>query len=297
MRLFDWVYKLTIIKRPSGFIGSNPGFFEQIGNALEISNLTDSRGIGNRIQFEVKKNLGKEPNTCKVTISNLSEHTRSELEETKPLGLILAAGFRDSGPRILFQGDITRCFSDLKGTDYETTMQIHEGGRAFAYARTNKSYKSGVRVQKVLEDAAATFGMKLPPEVLADPALKQTIPTGMSFEGPTRDFITRVLAPYGYNWSFQNNRLQILKDGQLKPGYDFLIDQAAGLIGTPQRTTPDKPKGKSELTFETLLYPELFPGADIKLKSATFDGSFRIKELTAKGDSYGDDWKSEVRCL
>lgn len=291
-RLFNWVYKITVVGRPTGFIGSNPGFFETIGNALEFSNVTSD---GPRMSFDVKKSLGKEPNTCKIVLDNLADTTRAALERL-PLALTLQAGYAETGPRTLFVGDVTRSNTALKGTNNETTLVVADGGRALANARHTASYKAGTPILKIVQDAAVTMGLKVPTVVMSDPQLKQTIPVGMSLDGATRDMLTDVLAPYGYNFSIQNGRLQVLKDGQLQPGASFLIDEAAGLIGSPQRSTPDKPKGKSELSIEMLLYPELFPAAPITLHSKFHNGEFRIKELTGRGDTYGNDWKTTLKC-
>ena len=286
-QLYDWVYRVTVVQQPVGFIGSHPQFFESLGNAIEFTDM--------RMKFDVKKSLGKEPNSCKIIFSNLSEHTRSELER-KPLGVTLAAGYRGSGPRLLFTGDLVRSVSVYRGTDWETTMQVRDGGRAYAYARSNLSYKKGVRVDQVISDVAATMGLKLPIEIDQAPELKQALASGISLHGPTRDVLTRLLAPYGFNWSVQNGRLQVLKDGQLRAGEALLINQDSGLIGSPQRSVPDKPEGKSELTLETLLFPEVMPAQSIQVESRTFNGPFRTKEVTHAGDTHGDDWKTEVRC-
>lgn len=284
-QLINWVYDLKAFARPAGFIGSNPGFFEQIGNAIQIT--------GMRMAFEVKKSLGKEPNTCKITIDNLSEQTRQFLDQ-KPIGIFFAAGY-DNAPRLLVQGDLMRAYSELKGTNYETTLQVSDGGRAFAFARTAKSYKAGVRVIQVIQDCARTMGLQVPQALLDSPDLKQALASGLTLHGPTRTAMTDALAPYGYNWSMQNGTLQILKDGQNMAGRAFVIDQSTGLIGSPKRTIPDKPKGKSELTFDVLLYPELFPGCQVQVASKTYNGLFRVKELEAKGDTHGDDWKSSAK--
>lgn len=286
-RLFDWVYALTIIQRPTGFVGSNPRWFETVGNATVITEL--------RMKFEIKRSLGKEPNTCKITINNLSEHTRAQIEK-KPIGVTFAAGYRDSGPRLLFAGDLMRSSSELKGTDWETTLQVSDGGRAYAYSRTNKSYKPPISVAQVVGDVAATMGMHVPPEIEQSSELKQALAKGISMHGPSRDVLTRILAPFGYNWSIQNNGLRILKDGQLAAGQALKVDQSTGLIGSPQRSLPDKPKGKSEFTFETLLYPEMLPGMQVDVTSKQYSGVYRIKELEAIGDTHGDDWKTKARC-
>lgn len=286
-RLYDWVYKLTVIRRPTGNIGSTPPFWQQSGSAVEISEA--------RVQFEVKRNLGKQPNSTKIIVSNLAPATRAALE-AKPLSVLFAAGYRDTGPRLLAGGDVIRAWTELKETDYETTLQIHDGGRASSFARTNRSYKAGTTIKKILMDATATMGLTLPNSILNDPQLNQAIPVGSTFFGKTSDVITQVLSPLGYNWSIQNGTMCMLQVGQLLPGQSFDVNQSSGMIGTPQRTTPDKPKKQSEILINNLLWPELYPGAQITLTAAAESGAFRIKELTHKGDSYGDDWSSEMRC-
>jgi len=297
-KLYDWVYQVTAIRRPTGNVGSAPPYYQTTGQQMTFGGVAPV-GVPNpqlRVQFEIKRNLGKQPNSTKVIISNLSTQTRSFLEG-KPLSILFAAGYMDTGPRLVAGGDVIRAWSNLKDTDYETTIQVHDGGRASAYARTNRAYRAGTTIKQILVDAAATMGLQLPSTVLNDPAINQGIPSGLTLHGRTADVLTEVLSPLGYNWSMQNGSLCMLKIGQLLPGTSFLINQSSGMIGTPQRTTPDKPKKQSEILITTLLWPELYPGAQITLQSSVESGSFRIKELTHKGDSYGDDWSTEIRCI
>lgn len=297
-RLFDWVYQLTIIQQATGFVGTTAPWGQQVGNALVISNVNSTTGpasAGLRVQFEIKKNLGKTPNSCKIVVSNLSAHTRAQIER-KPIGVQFAAGYRDSGPRLMFSGDLMRSFSELKDTDWETTLQVHDGGRAFAYSRVNKSYAPPVRVAQVVSDVAQSMGMTLPAEIQQSTDVQAALATGISLHSASRDALTRILSPLGYNWSVQNGRLQILKDGQLAAGQALLINQSTGLIGSPQRTVPDSPKGKSEFVFETLLYPEMLPAMQAQVQSKQYNGLYRIKELVHKGDTHGSDWKTTARC-
>lgn len=288
MRLFHRVAKVSLTRKASGFVATNPGFFDSIGDTVEITDL--------RMQFKVSKSLAKEPNKCEITITNLSDHSRGELEK-KPIEVQLAAGY-DGAPRLLFRGDLRYGPSKLEGTDWTTTIQVADGARAISHARMSKSYKPPIRVSQVLSDVAASMDMVLPPEVEQSSELKQALANGISTHGPTRDILTRLLAPYGYNWSVQNGELQILKDGDVRKGDAILINEAAGLISSPERTVPEKPGAKSELTFQILLYPELAPGQLIKVESRDIDGQFRIQEVEHSGDSWGDgedSWTSSVK--
>lgn len=287
LRLFNRVVSLTIVLQspPTSFVQSNPGYFISTGNAIQITDL--------RVQFSIKKNLGKEPNTCVVTVSNLSPDTRAALRQ-KPLYAILAAGF-DGVTNQLFSGNITWGQSRREGTEWETKLQISDGGRAFTYARMSRSYKPPISPKQILTDAAATMGLTLPPEIEQDPVMRQALASGYTAHGPTRDVMTKVLAPYGYGWSIQDGRYQVLNDKQVLQTQAFQIDIDAGLIGTPELSVPHRPSDPSELTCEVLLYPQMQVGSQINLTSDSVNGLYRVNEVTHQGDNFGDDWKTTMK--
>lgn len=287
LQLFNRVVDVIIAKQPTGFVGANPGFFETVGNAIEITDM--------RVQFEVKKSLSKTPNTATVTITNLSKATRTELE-TKPLYAILRAGY-DGAPRLLFAGNVSFAFSKRNGTDWETKIQIADGLRAYAGARMSKTYQKPITVLQVIRDAAGSMGLKVPPEAEQDPALRQALAAGIVAHGNTRDQLTKILAPYGYGWSIQNGRLQILADEQVTATSAIVIDQEAGMINSPEHSVPAKPGDPSDLSFETLVYPEINPGGLVDLDAIATKGIYKVQDVTHKGDTRGDDWTTSCKAL
>lgn len=286
-KLFDRIWRVTAFLQPdkSTFIGANPQFFEKTGDAVEI--------VAQRVQFSVTKNLGKEPNKCVIKIANLSQHSRSEFEKL-PVQVMLHAGY-DGVARLMFVGDVTRSWSLREGTEIITTLIVHDGMRAFAHARMNRSYKPPTQVKRVLEDAAKSMGLKLPRDIEQSAALSQPITTGVSMTGPTRDLLTRLLSPYGYHWSVQNGKMQVIRDEDIAPGDEILIDgDTGGLIGFPEKTSPDKPKGKTEIKFQVLLHGDIAPGRRVKLRSEFFDTSVKVTDVTHQGDSHGQEWTTSV---
>lgn len=287
MKLLNRVAKVTLIAQPTGFIASNPQFFEKVGNALEITD--------HRIQADIQKGSGKEPNSCTLTITNLSESTRASLE-TGQMSVIVQAG-HNGVYRHIFSGDRRFAFSTLKKTDWETKIQVGDGARAYAHARMNRSYKPPIQVRKVLQDAARSMNLELPPEVEQSLELRQALVSGISTLGPTRDILTRLLAPYGYNWSVQNGQLQILRDEQFSADEALVVSPDTGLIGSPAREPPDKDGKKKDVTFEHILYPEIMPGIRIRLDSLAIKGLFKVRELTHTFDTKGEAWKSAVKVI
>jgi hypothetical protein len=282
LRLFNRVVELTIINQPA----TGTDYFAREGTATIITDL--------RVQFEMKKNLGREPNNCTVTISNLSKDTRGRLER-KPVYAILRAG-HDGVLKPLFSGNISYAKSELKTPDWETKIQIADGGRAFSHARMNRSYAPPITIRQVLLDACSSMGLPFPADLANLDELNQALVGGTSAYGPARDVLTKLLAPYGYSWSVQDGRLQVLKTGLPNAKTAWLIDVDAGMLGSPEGSVPHKPGAVSELSVDVLLYPEICPGDTIEVQSRSYKGGFfRVNDLTHTGDTHGNDWSTKIK--
>src|SRR3990172_6348247 len=81
-----------------------------------------------RVQFRVVKNLKADPNTCEITISNLSHDSRAEFQ-TKPLKIRLDGGY-DGQLERLFSGDLRWSESRHDSVDWETKLIVADGERA-----------------------------------------------------------------------------------------------------------------------------------------------------------------------
>ena len=289
-RFYKRVCKVTAYRAkpgtPGGFVSSHSDFFQPLPNGLEIERL--------RIQFKVEKTLDKEPNTAEIRISNLAEGNRADLCKL-PLIVRLEAGHEeDAGLRLVFQGDLRYGYSKQNDCDWETVQQCADGSRAFQHARVNRSYKAGTSVSTVLRDAALTLGLVLPRNVETSAELQRSFASGYSIFGPTRDELTRLLAPFGYSWSIQNGTLQILKDDDTPPDRAIVISQETGLLGSPEFGAPPKDGKPPTLTIKSLLYPQVSPGVRLSVQSKSINGIFRAERVTHTGDTHGDEWITEI---
>lgn len=280
---FPRIWKVTAVFQPQGFVANNPQFFERTGNGIEI--------VATRVSFTVKRNLSKTPNQCEIRLYNLSEHTRRELERL-PVQVMLHAG-HNGVAKMLSRGDLVRSWSEREGTEIVTTLVVRDGMRAFAHARMNRSYKPPISAAKVLSDAAKSMGLTLPPEIERSAELRQALADGISTKGATRDVLTRLLAPYNYHWSVQNGRLLIVRDEDVAPGEELLISKETGLLGSPKKRAPDKPKAKQEIDFELLVNGDIGPARRVRLRSEFFDVSLKIVEVEHVGDSHGDEFTTK----
>jgi hypothetical protein len=303
---FDRIVKVTAYLQPTDFVGNNPQFFERTQTAFEV---LYNKGQGNRIQFEVEKNLGSQPNKCKIRLTNLSEFSRDEFERL-PVQVVLTAGHAGIA-RLLFIGDLREFWSERDGASIVTTLVLKDGMRAYQHARMNKSYKAGVTVLRVVQDAAQSMGLAVPPELAQTTELRQVLPTGVSMSGVTRDLLTELLAPYGYHWSIQNSRLTIIKDDTFASGEILIVDQENGLIDSPKITTPEqrapakpgarhrsstKPKKYHgpEVKFQSILNPDLNPGRRVGLQSEFLNIGAKILDVKHVGDTHGKEFNTDV---
>ena len=286
-RLFKHVARVTAYRQragtPGGFIFGNAQFFD-LPNATIITGL--------RIQFKVTKSVDSEPNPGELTITNASEQTRVNLQ-TKPLRLKIEAGF-DGNYRHVFTGDLRHGYSELNGSDWETKLRLGDGDQAWRYARVNKTYKRGANVATMIQYAASTMGFIIDAKTLASPELQAQVASGRALEGPTRDELTRLLAPYGYHWSMQDGQIQILRDDETRADTARVISEETGMIGSPTFGAPGKNGKPAMLNIKSRLYPELTPGARVVVRARAINGTFRMEKLTHSGDTHGDDRTTEI---
>ncbi len=298
-RLFGRGARLTCYRgnpgTPGGFIASNPTFFQQLPNATVIEGL--------RVKARVEKSIDKSPNTLKVEITNLAEATRIDLV-ARPLTVRVDAGY-DGNLRHIFTGDLRTGWSELKSTDWVTHLHLGDGDRAYRFARINRAYKRGTPIITAIRDCARALGLVLDGAVQASAALQEQFANGRVIDGPVRDELTALLAPYGYSWSIQSGKMQILRDEETRADEAWVIREEDGMLGSPEFSVPDQPRSAPtsatarakvpKLKIRNLLFPELTPGGKIQVRSRAVDGIFKVvKVLHTLDTGYGGDWFSDV---
>src|SRR4029077_12640366 len=225
-------------------------------------------------------------------ITNLADETRKMIE-TKPLTVIIEAGY-DGNLRHVFTGDLRYGWTERNGGDLETHLELAAGDQAYRYAFVSRSYKKGTSIATVIKECADAFGVILDPAVLASPELQQQFASGTVLHGPVREELSRLLAPFGYGWSMQDGKLQVLKDQAALATQARGISEDNGMIESPKYSVPEKTNKPTKLVAKCACYPELIPGARIKVQSRDVNGIFRMEKVTHDCDTQGDDHVTEV---
>lgn len=282
MNLDRRIYRLTIYRVRPTLGGSF--FFPRLPTGIVVSAL--------QLEATIEKSLGKQPNKCDLKVRNMSQASRAEVQRDG-IVITLDAGY-DDAPRRLFCGDLTYSYSTRDGTDWVTELQVGDGTLAFAGAHVNRSFKAGTQVIDVLRECAKSMNLTLPANVQTSAELKKQFAIGYALNGNTRDELTRLLAPYGYSWSLQGGRLQILRDDETRPETARVLSQGKGMIGTPIFGKPEKKGQPPKRSVKNLLYPELTPGGKVQVESELLDGVFKIEKTKHVLDFEGQEWSTEV---
>ena len=261
----------------------NDAYFSQpdATNGVQIDDL--------KIEFSIDQTLEKNPNQCRLTITNLAPDTRAFVER-KPCSLKLEAGY-SGNLATLFIGDVRYAKSKLDGVNWTTEMELADGGRAFTHARVGESFRSGTDIRTVIQRTVDSFGLTLSTD-LSDSTFDSQYIAGKTLHGKSTEVLTRLLKPIGYTWSIQRGQLQILQPKKTDGRVAYVVDSDNGLIGSPETAAPEK-KGKAPVTtVTTLLDPRLYPGARVQLKSAALSATLKLSKVQHAGCNLDGDFKT-----
>lgn len=281
--------RLTVYKTRAG------SYNDLLPNGVEITDM--------RIRATIEKRLGGTPDACTIIVSNLKEATRVAFQE-EDLKVILEAGY-DGEYRRLFYGDLRWGASEKTPTGYETTLQVADGARAFREAKARRTFREGTTVRAGVAECALAMGLKLPRELEISPELEEQFANGLTLDGPAHQELSRLLAPYGYDWMIQDGVLYAYRDDQAQTGQALVVSPDNGLLGTPVFAPPTFSAKKSKsarrsttrsprLDFRSFLYPQIVPGAKLKLDCLATRAMYKTIQVSHTIDTHGEDWFTAV---
>jgi hypothetical protein len=256
-----------------------------------------------KVQFNIERNLQKDPNSAELTIFNLSKASRSGVQQ-KGIPVEIEAGYFGN-TSLIFKGDLDYGATVRTGTDWVTTLQSTDGGKQYRSARINLSFDAGSAVKDVINRAADELGLgkgnvadelnKGNPRSSAVQYVK-----GLVLSGQGTASFDKVVRRAGFEWSIQDGQIQLTRPGKvINPGEAVVLNQGTGLIGTPEQGE------KGLLKARSLLQPELLPGKRVQIQAGQLgftalkgqreiDGFFRVEKTIFSGDTWGNDWFSDI---
>lgn len=262
--------------------------------SLQVDTIAVSRDL--RIQFKSTKSYKPDVNTCEVSIFNLSADHRAQLSRVKNPLLKLAAGYGDgsSGLTQLFYGHAIHVRHEIKDADIITTVSTTDGGKAKQTARVNITFTRNTKTDTVLRRLADATGLNLGNiNKIAAEIAKSTkadiYSEGTTVSGSACAELGHLLRSCGYDWSIQDETIQIRKLGLAAEGFAVRLTPDTGLIDSPSISS------KGVCSGTCLLYKageglDLVPGRLIHVDSEFVKGQFILAKTDAQGDNYSDAW-------
>lgn len=271
---------------------------------------------GLRITFDVRKDRDtKIANTAEVEVYNLSDATRARIRELDDL-LILSAGYEgETGPEVVFVGNIVGVSHELQPPDVVTKIQANDGERAMRKTRASFSYGPDASVAQVMQDVLEQFGLALKAFGASIPAAKfkeqflarfrdQKFLQGFAFEGKAVDVVEKLARRLDLRVTVQNNELKVVPLNGDDGNRAALISPDSGLIGSPERLSlvdelVDPKKKLPGWRVRSLLQPKVEPGGVVALRcrEVPTETQFRVERVQHQGDTHGETWETTVEVL
>ena len=271
--------------------------------------LTGKIATSLRAAFKIEKSDASEPNKATIEVWNLSEANRRILQEGASLvaktiaaakragvtprwkwPLIVEAGYVGYKSQI-FSGDVQLAESKKERSDWVTTIEAEDGGNQYANARINKSFGAGTTMLALLTFAAKSLGIGLGNSLEKFAISKRNIVVfkkGIAISGKVSKILDKYCASAGYRWCIHDGQLQVLAPGETLFENVVILNKSSGLIGSPELGE------EGVVSFTSLLQGAIKPGKRIILDSETAKGTFKAERVSHSGDTWGQEWYTEV---
>lgn len=277
------------------------------GGGIEITDL--------QIKADIKSNstTGNQAG-CVIQIYNLSEETRTQIEEANNY-VILEAGYEeDQQLELIFSGQIVTSDTQKQGQDSITTINCKDGFTPSSGIRVAKTYAKGLTYADVLYDLTRIFADNgIPTGQLEMEPLKADRQTyvqlrtpqetilrrGYSAVGFLRQIMDNVCNSLGYVWYITNGRLFCHPKGYTKmiEVYEFTTDQLLSVRrSTNQKVSTSTGKGDTGVKIVTFLDGRLDTDKVIRILDGTYSGDYKILSKSHSLDFRNGGWQTSIDC-
>lgn len=244
--------------------------------------------------FSVKKTTKPEPNTCTLTILNLSEQSRRKFTEPKATKIRIEAGYGDRLSQI-YLGDVRALApGERNGANVITELTSGDGEKKISGSRLAIPIGPKTPPGDALRAIAKALGVgagNVDKAALALTAKGVAVfSRGTVLTGNVARALTDFCRSAGLEWSVQDGALQILDLGKGLETFPYVLKSSSGLINAPKVSNDGK------VSADTLMLPDIRPGMRVQFESLTVSGLYRILEVETHGETHGGPWGHKIVC-
>ncbi|MGO4738656.1 hypothetical protein AB4099_19060 [Bosea sp. 2KB_26] len=274
------------------------------GESIDVSAL--------RIRFKVAQNRLQTPNIAEITVTNLKEETAQKIKKEGQI-VTLKAGYV-GGSEGLFKGNlIQKRVGRENPVDTYLTMLAQSGDKAYNFATVSKTLAAGStfkdQVDVVLE-AMKPHGITA--GYIADLGSKK-MPGPRTLFGMARDTMRDIAFSTGTSWFIEDDKLNVTKNNEPRPGEAFVLNSTTGLIGRPVQTLdgiivrmllnpkvrPDTRLKIDQGSIDEAAFNPNFTGevSNAMIPSLADDGLYRVLVADHHGDTRGNSFYTDAICI
>lgn len=268
-----------------------------------------------RVRFSVIQKTIQTPNTADVRIYNLSDKTKNVLKQGGEFSRLRVSAGYPGAFGLIFDGTIVQVKSGRETpTDTFLDLIAADGDIAYNFATVNTSLAAGASAKDVLAALAKSMEPHGVTMGYAPDDLKaNTSPRGRALFGMTRDHLRTLAQDNDCEWSIQNGKLTLVKNGKSLPDPALVLSSETGMIGLPQQT-------QLGIAVRVLINPAMRVGARVHINNKSVqkmridtsyagqvqnsllprvaeDGFYRILVVDHFGDTRGQEWYSQAICV
>lgn len=258
-----------------------------------------------QVTFDITKSSDNKRgrNSASIEVYNLSQDSIRKLE-SEYLVCTFKAGYKDTGPLVVVQGNVVETRTTKKGVDYITQILMGEG-----YTELNHTkLKSLVAPGKTVEDVIEEIRKQMPGVVrgsIMGTNLNSAIMYGYPLTGTPAQMLNQVCEANRLEWHVTGGVLNVSdENGLLSKNQSLapIVSEETGLIDVPfftsaeGRKLPKDKKRRRGVQFTALLNAEYNPGYIVSIQSKLINGIYRINTSRFYGDFRGRDWYVECFC-
>lgn len=258
-----------------------------------------------QITFEISKSSDNKRggNSASIEVYNLSPSSIQKLE-TEYLVCTFKAGYKDTGPLVIVQGNVVETKTVKRGVDYITQILMGEGYTELNHTKLKSLIGPGETIGGVIEE----IRKQMPGVVrgsIVGANLNNPVLFGYPLTGTPAQMLRQVCEANRLEYNISGGVLNVSDENGLLSKNQTLapvVSEETGLIDIPFYTSaegrklPKDKKRKRGMQFKSLLNAEYNPGYIVIVKSKMISGTYRINTSRFTGDFRGGEWYVECFC-
>lgn len=267
-----------------------------------------------RCVFKTKQSIETAASVCTLEVYNMNAATEGEIIK-EGFQISIEAGYDEGQYGEIFTGDIVQVIRNREnGVDYKLEIIALRGTVLFDYNHVRCAIAAGSEPRDVINSIGKNSKLAIDVGDVSENLSDQKLPRGkVLFGTPTKYLRDITVGNNAYYWAGDDGKLTIKKAADEIPADQCLeLTPNTGLVGTPQY-------GDDGIHIKMLMDPRVKPYTLIKIDNELIrrqlinldvtgkgnnqmpqqnqfdqDGEYQVYSVSHTGDTYGDDWTTDV---